>query len=453
LTTRNELQIAEHTTKKQYTVFYDELLRDIPGKRSVYRGKWQDKPVIIKIFNNSFSSKKRLQIEWQGLTELKSRNINVPEVYLKGQNEKDDQVLVIQEITDCQTALERIAKAENIGSKIQIYELLVDELAKLNEAGIAQTDLHLGNFLIQNKMVYPLDTAQMKFYGDALGKHESIKQIAILCWYIEGEETGHQDELFQRYAKLRGWRFDKNDKKLARQFIKIHYKKAVKKGLKKCLRTSKRQIRIKTNEYLAVVDRDFHYKTDVESLIDNIDAIMEKGKILKNGRTCFVTSFDYQGVNIVVKRYNNKGLLHSLRRTLRRSRGRKAWLNGHLLTMLRINTPRPLAFVNIYKNSLIISSYIITELVEGKNLHFYLEENQVSDDEKQKIKNELNSIVNTMHENMITHGDIKRSNMLITDKGVCVTDLDAMVKHKFVPLYLYHKNKDEQKLKELFEEM
>jgi len=439
--------------KKQYTVFCEELLRDVPGKRSVYRGKWQNKPVIIKIFKKCFGSKRRLLAEWQGLNELKKRNINTAEAYFYGRCENGDWVLVLEEICDSATALDKFEFAETSEAKLEIIEMLVDELAKLNKAGIVQADLHLGNFLIRGATVYPLDTAGMKFLSDSLDRNESIKQIALLCWYIPAGAAEFYDRFLDQYAKSRGWKFDEKDKASACLYADKHNIKAVKKGLRKCLRTSKRQIKIKIKNYMAVFDRDFHSKIDVKSLMEKIDEIMGTGRILKNGRTCFVSSFNYQGVEVVAKRYNNKGFLHTVRQTIKRSRARKAWLNGHLLQMLKINTPKPLAFIIVYKNSLIWKSYILTEFVDGINLHHYFQQNVTGENEKQKIKNGLNSIVDTLHQNRITHGDIKKSNILIADSRICITDLDAMIRHKPASLYLHHKNKDMRRFELLCDQL
>jgi len=449
-----ELLVKSFTPeKKQYRVICEKLLRNVPGKRSVYEGIWQRQTVIIKIFNYRIGAKGRILKEFNGLGELQKRSINVPEPHFYGRSDKGDWVMVIEKICNSPTALQLYRQASSTDRKIEIVALLFDELAKLNNAGVIQTDLHMGNFLIRDNTVFSLDAGRMKFYSAPISRAAGIKQLALLSRYIPEESRFQAETSFNRYFNLRGWKFDDADKISAEKHLKNHIKKTVRKGLKKSLRTSTRRIKIQRKGCQAVFERDFYSKINVELLLKNIDSLMQNGRILKNGRTCFVSVFDLAGVRIAAKRYNHKGFFHSARHTIKRSRARRAWLKGHLLIMLGIRTPKPIAFIESYKAVFVQQSYILTEYVAGKNLHYFLTEENPGEDKRNQITKELTDILKKMHNNKITHGDLKKSNILITENGVCITDLDAMGKHRSDWLFAHRKNKDMTELQQLCSEL
>ena len=116
---------------------------------------------------------------------------------------------------------------------------------------------------------------------------------------------------------------------------------SVRRALRDSLRTGKRQIKYQAGGFVAVFDREFVRGGNHAALLDNIDALMDQGRILKKGRTCHLSRVTWNGRDVVIKRYNNLGVVHSLRHTIRGSRARRCWLNGLRLTMLGIPTPRP----------------------------------------------------------------------------------------------------------------
>ena len=51
-------------------VICTELLRQVPGKRSVYKGLLDDKPVTAKIYEKKFLAGSRLHEEWSKINRL-----------------------------------------------------------------------------------------------------------------------------------------------------------------------------------------------------------------------------------------------------------------------------------------------------------------------------------------------------------------------------------------------
>ncbi len=211
---------------------------------------------------------------------------------------------------------------------------------------------------------------------------------------------------------------------------KKHAKSSTYSRLKKCLRTSKRYLRIKTGRYIAVFDRAFCQGAESLDFIEQIDALMDKGQILKNGDTSYVSRLTWNSKDVVVKRYNHKGFIHSLRHTIKRSRARRGWLHGHCLGMLNIATPKPSAYIEQYKGKLIWQSYLVTEYVKGQNFYYFLRDDKTTDQRRSNAIQQVEDLLDKLGTYRITHGDLKHLNILITDNGPFLTDLDGMKVHK-----------------------
>jgi len=212
------------------------------------------------------------------------------------------------------------------------------------------------------------------------------------------------------------------------------------------MRTSGGHLRIRTDEYLAVFDRQFvagaepadstsspladSTSSPLADFLERIDELTDKGESLKRGDTSCVSRLQWNGKDIVIKRYNHRGLFHSLRRTIMGSRARKSWLHAHRLMMLNIPTPKPLAYIESRKWALVWKSYLVTEYAEGENLHHFLRDKTVSEEGRLAVVRQVLEMVERVHKNGITHCDLKPSNILVTGNGPVLTDLDAMKVHR-----------------------
>lgn len=216
----------------------------------------------------------------------------------------------------------------------------------------------------------------------------------------------------------------------------------VKRALDKCLRTNRRLTRMKTGQYLAVFDKSLCREAEARGFVEQVDALMDKGQILKNGNTCCVSRFTWNDTDVVVKRYNHKGLWHSLRHTIKGSRARRSWLHAYCLKALRIQTPKPLAFIEKRKAGVIWTSYSVTEHIKGRMLHHYLRDGNVSKAESTQVMRRIENDLDRLNTYRVTHGDLKHTNILITDDGPFFTDLDGMKMHKQEWTYRRDRAKD-----------
>jgi tRNA A-37 threonylcarbamoyl transferase component Bud32 len=433
---------CNHPKEHTEHILCKALLRFIPGRRKVYDAVWNDKSVIVKIFTHKISAKRHLNREWQGLSLLQTRGLSSPLPLFYGKTEKGKWAVVVAKIAGSSTVLGALQKIKDPAQKSNLLVLTCKELAKQHNKGVLQKDLHLGNFLIGDDKIFALDVGQMRFLRGEVSRKRSISKLAMLISCMPGINTETTAKLCEKYFKNRGWDFKKSDEIYFQKQLVSHKKIILRKWLKKSLRTNKRHLKIKSNKYIAVFDRSFCQRVEFIDFIEQIDLLMDKGQILKNGNTCYVSHLIWNNKDIVVKRYNHKGLIHSLRHTLKRSRALRGWLHGHRLGALGIATPVPLAYIEQRKGKLVWKSYLVTEHVEGQKLHDFLHNHDISKEQHSVAIRQIKKVLDKMGKYLITHGDLKHTNILITNNGPFLTDLDGMKAHKWNWTYRIRKAKD-----------
>jgi tRNA A-37 threonylcarbamoyl transferase component Bud32 len=158
----------------------------------------------------------------------------------------------------------------------------------------------------------------------------------------------------------------------------------------------------------------------------DIDKLMSSGRVLKDDTATTVVRTMWSGRDVVIKRYNYRGIWRMLASVVRGSRAKRAWRNGRLLKRIGIPTPEPLTFVEIKRFGLVRESFLITPYVEGINFHHYIRNEEVTPAQKRHIVEQIKGILNTLAHNKISHGDSKLSNFLVAGEDPVVTDLDSM---------------------------
>jgi len=88
---------------------------------------------------------------------------------------------------------------------------------------------------------------------------------------------------------------------------------------------------------------------------------------------------------------------------------------------------------------------------EGQNLDEILTSPNISEQRKQNVFRQISEIMTMLHKNRITHGDFKRTNFIITDYKVYITDLDAMKLHRCRLSFKRRKTKDTSRLERMFQ--
>jgi serine/threonine protein kinase len=109
---------------------------------------------------------------------------------------------------------------------------------------------------------------------------------------------------------------------------------------------------------------------------------------------------------------------------------------------LQIPTPKPLAYIEQRKGPLVWKSYLVTEYVDGQKLYNFLEDGSITQQQRSAVTRQVMDLLNNLGQYRISHGDLKHSNILITNNGPVLTDLDGMKRHKWHWMYRYRQKKD-----------
>lgn len=418
------------------------LLRSIPGRRKVYDALWAQKPVIVKLFSHKISAHRHLKTEWQGLRLLQKRQSNSPIPLFHGKTEDGCYAMVMEKITDSSTALQIFNQTKDQDEKLNLLVLIAKEMANQHSKGILQKDLHLGNFLVKGENIFSIDPTQMSFYPHKISRKKSLSQLASLALYFTDEQIDSISQLLQQYCLQRNWTLNPSQINQFYNNLPAHRQKTIKKGLKKTLRTNKRQLRLKNTGYTAVIDKGFFQDSEPAEFLKQLDILINTGQILKKGNTCWLVRAKWASKNLVIKRYNHKTLFHSLRHTIKKPRACRVWLHAHRLGMLNIATPKPIAYIEKHKGPIIWESYLVTDYIEAPNLYSFSRDDNITQQQKKEALTQVKSIIDKLAKYKITHGDMKLSNILLTETGPVLTDLDSMTIHKLSCLCKIQKKKD-----------
>ncbi len=161
-------------------------------------------------------------------------------------------------------------------------------------------------------------------------------------------------------------------------------------------------------------------------LLDDPDAFMRNGTILKTGNTTTVVRVQSDDCDWVIKRYNIKNPWHALSRSFRPTRAWTSWGNAHLLKIYGIATPRAIAMIEKRIGPLRSTGYYVCDFVAGMHAEDFFQDYTVSDLIKEQVAENFVHLFELFHKLNICHGDCKATNFLLKGREPWVLDLDAM---------------------------
>lgn len=172
------------------------------------------------------------------------------------------------------------------------------------------------------------------------------------------------------------------------------------------------------------------------SLIDKEDP-----NVLNIHDASLVVKIDSDLGYLAGKFHSNETLKEMLFNTYNQKSAKRNWQYAHFLLNHQIITPEPLAFLQWKKFSLNYQSWYICRFEEGLTCEeYFLNATSFTP----SMKNTISSIVElfiAMGECQVSHGNFKASNLIISQDGPCLIDLDTMS-------YCSNKKKAEQKWRE-----
>ena len=204
------------------------------------------------------------------------------------------------------------------------------------------------------------------------------------------------------------------------------------------------------------------YTSEMEEFFSDPDIAFDipDNLLLKKGNSATVTKYTINENELVIKRYNMKTIVHALRRAFKKSRADHSWYYAHLLKKKEIHTPNPVAMKEKRFGPFRNKAYLICEYIEGPTAQNFFTNPQHTFKEKSIIAKQIIKIFNVLKASMITHGDMKATNIIIHNNKPFLIDLDSMKAHKLKKRFIrawkkdmkrFMKNwKDEPEIDQLF---
>lgn len=195
----------------------------------------------------------------------------------------------------------------------------------------------------------------------------------------------------------------------------------------------------------------------LQSLMERADRLIEQGTVLKPGDRCTVARFcppGGQGVAKgnagdragawVIKRYNRKGLLHTITHLLARSRASWCWTNAGRVRGAGLRTPTPLAFVEERWGPLRGRSFLVVDHVPGVPLAEWVAAHAQDHRAVEAMADRFAEVWRALGKARLGHGDMKATNFLVDGAGeLWLIDLDGMRLHPPGPTLARARKRDQ----------
>jgi tRNA A-37 threonylcarbamoyl transferase component Bud32 len=427
--TIHSLYLKQYLTRSAWD-FLKRLFRTSPAKRGLsasitLQNNGLDAPVVI------------------GLFERRAGPFLIDNILLT------KEIKNARSIVQCLADISRSLRKDTLLRKRNLIECFGETVGRMHTKGIFHGDLRLGNVLVQQKeeawRFFFIDNERTKKF-QRLPARLRLKNLVQINMFQENISDTDRMRFFRKYC---AWNTQTKEaaKVLAKHVLKkteqrLRNKKKPTKSMKKYLRTNEKYLRINMGGWLGVFDRSFCQEPEALNFVRNVAALMQQGDFLKKGDTSSVSRSMWNNKNIVTKQYNYRGFCHSLRHTIKGSRALRGWINGHRLLNLGIPTPKPLAYLEQRKGLLVWMSYLVTEFVDGQMLYDFERDTNVSKQQLSRIIGQIEELLERLAKHRISHGDLKHTNILITQNGPIFTDLDAMRVHRLKGIYSLKRAKD-----------
>lgn len=408
----------------------EEWLRVLPGRRYVGRGDWQGREVLAKLLAGR-KAERQYRREREGVGLLAAEHLATPELLASGWVAGEGGWLLF----------DYLRSAENLGSRWlavagepplsvaqeQVLAAALEHIGLMHSRGLWQDDLHLDNLLWQNSRLYWVDGGSIRSErpGHPLSRSRAAANLGVFFAQLPavfdpciGALLSHYRQhcpdialepaaVLRKVAVARRWRLKDFLGKLGRD----------------CSLFSARSGPFE----LRVVCRD--EVGNLQALLADPDSFIAAGTALKAGGSSTVARVSVSGRELVVKRYNVKGIHHWFRRCWRPSRAWHSWREGNRLVFLGIPTPKPLAMIEKRFFWLRRRAYLVTDLLVGENARVRLAPYVDSVPPAEELSG-LERLFSTLIRERISHGDFKGTNLIWNDGEWGLIDLDAMRQHR-----------------------
>ncbi len=405
-----------------------QLVRLLPGRREVWQGELEGEPVFIKRYLSAKRAQRHWQRELEGVRVFQQHGILTPALRYAGHEQRGGRPLIVSAQIDDAVTLRAAWDAAGAHHRRQLLWDMVALLARHHRAGIYQSDLHLGNFVLSGERIFSLDGDGVRALPAGNGRSVSLDNLALFIAQLPPEWEAQIPALLAHYRAVRGWEQPADGDELRRRVGRARERRW-RSWRGKLFRECSAFVCRKRAGRFEVIVRDA-FGAALKALLADLDGSFPgREQALKNGNTCTVWATVVAGRRLVVKRYNVKGLLHGLKLSARPGRAMISWENAHRLRFYGIATPSPVAVVRIRRGPLQPVAYFLAEAVDGVDALSWFRDPAIPLPAKRRMAERIDALFLQLKAQRISHGDLKATNILIADGRPLLIDLDAMQQH------------------------
>ena len=386
-----------------------KILREIPFRRRVYLAKKENSYFILKIF----SLKKEYLRELKGALILNESDVLTPKILSFG--EKETEYYIVFEYINNAINLEDYLKSNQGSIKKNIIKDLFQTNMALHRLNIIQKDNYLKNYLIAENNIYVIDGGMIKTIKFFTSLRKLIN-LALLESKIDPDLLKENINFYQSKISM-------TTKNIFKRYF-IH--KSIQRYLKKTLRTTSEFKRQSNFSRLILKRHDFQFN------FKEIDQLLNKTEVIKNGNTCTVFRHD----NLIIKRYNLKSIWHFVALQFKKSRGLNSWQITNALNLLNISTPIPYFYYEKRFLFLRLNTYFAMSYQDSINIKDYESQLQTSQS-RRNFSEKLFKFFNKLSFYRFIHGDLKHTNILVNNKNedIFLIDFDKSFFSKYQYIY------------------
>ncbi len=163
--------------------------------------------------------------------------------------------------------------------------------------------------------------------------------------------------------------------------------------------------------------------------LDWLDRIEERGEVLKDDKKAILIRAQYDGKDLVVKHYKRLGIAYALIHAFTRSRAQCSWQASLKMAVLNIPTPLALACVDCPSFGITQESHFVYEFEKGRHFRDYAWSTPTDTIMKEPYLHQVYEVLRTLKKHQISHGDLKMPNIILSESGPNLIDLDGVRFH------------------------
>ncbi|MCK5665125.1 MAG: hypothetical protein KAI17_16660, partial [Thiotrichaceae bacterium] len=157
------------------------------------------------------------------------------------------------------------------------------------------------------------------------------------------------------------------------------------------------------------------------SFYQQLNELVESTPRLEESQTATMVLAQCDDKKVVIKRYNT-----GLKNRQLSTKGWNSWQKAHQLAVLGIKAPRPIAIIEQNIGWLQNQVFYLSEYDASEDaLSYYSQRSEISEIHLEDFK----QLFRAMIDSQVSHGDLKASNILLTQDGLSLSDLDSIQFH------------------------